>query len=370
MAVKINNFDFWDMKAEHYWSSKKTGDNFKKEIHDAIYSGQYMAARKVDGHWYMAIKDMEGNIFLRPRSESVNGGYPNKIDWVPHIKEKLEQIPNGTVLLGEMYFPSNEGSRNVTAIMGCKEEKARFRQNGNPLYFYVFDILALNGELLLEYPLGERIKLSRTGLIHKNLEPFIVFAKYHEGKELEDFIAWIRENDYEGVILQDKNGKYEPGKRPAHKSIKVKKELDQLIDCFLTGNFKPSTWAYTGKEIPTWTYWFDIKNQEKLNGKLYLDYAAGRTIEPITKGAFYGWAGSIEIGIYNKEKDLIVPIAWISNVTEDVKQGIVEENEKWKGRVIKLQAMLRESDTGMFRHAKIVEWRNEGDKDWKECNEI
>ena len=60
--------------------------------------------------------------------------------------------------------------------------------------------------------------------------------------------------------------------RPAHKSIKVKKELDQLIDCFLTGNFKPSTWAY--KEIPTWTYWFDIKNQEKLNGKLYLDYAA------------------------------------------------------------------------------------------------
>lgn len=370
MEVRIDGFDFWNMKAEHYWSSKKVGEDFKKEIHDAIYSGQYMAARKMDGHWYMAIKDNEGNIYLRPRSESVSGGYPNKIEWVPHIKEKLEQIPNGTVLLGEIYFPTNEGSRNVTTIMGCKEERARFRQNNNPLYFYIFDILAIGGELILERPLEERIKLSRARIPHKPLEPFVTFARYHEGKELEDFIAWVRENNYEGVVLQDKSGKYEPGKRPAHKSIKVKQELDQFIDCFLTGNFKPSTWAYTGKEITTWTYWFDIKNQEKLNGKLYADFAVGRAIEPITKGAFYGWAGSIEIGVYDNERQLIVPIAWISNVAEDVKQGIVEENEKWKYRVIKLQAMLREPDTGMFRHAKIFEWRSYDDKGWKECTEV
>ena len=102
-----------------------------------------------------------------------------------------------------------------------------------------------------------------------------------------------------------------------------------------------------------------------MEGIYYEDSQNGAPIEPISKGAFFGWAGSIEIGVAKGEE--IIPIGWISNVTEEVKRGIVEDNSNWARRVIKINAMMMESDTHNFRHAKIMEWRNPEDMSWKDC---
>ena len=60
----------------------------------------------------------------------------------------FEALPNGTCLLGEIYFPKNEGSSNVTTIMGCTQDKALRRQeNGEKLHYYVFDVLAYNNTI-------------------------------------------------------------------------------------------------------------------------------------------------------------------------------------------------------------------------------
>lgn len=364
MEVIINNFDFWNMEAEKYWAPTKN-TNLKELVNNAIFSGEYVGSRKVDGQWAMMIKDEEGNLYIRPRSESVNGGYPNKIDWVPHLKEQFNRLPNGTVLLGEIYFDGNEGSRKVTTIMGCLKEKAVQRQEkGDKLSFYIFDILAFNKILIKDIPLKSRIiELKALAEWFKN--PYIKYANYYEGEELLDYIAYCREQNWEGVVLQKKDGFYEPGKRPARKSIKVKKELDKEVDCFLTGNYKDATWEYTGKEIENWKYWFNIKENKKMEGIYYEDFQNGAPIEPISKGAFFGWAGSIEIGVVKGEE--IIPIGWISNVTEEVKKGIVEDNNSWARRVVKINAMMMEADTHNFRHAKIMEWRNPEDMSWKDC---
>lgn len=364
MEVIINNFDFWNMEAEKYWAPTKNA-NLKELVNNAIFSGEYVGSRKVDGQWAMMIKDEEGNLYIRPRSESVNGGYPNKIDWVPHLKEQFNRLPNGTVLLGEIYFDGNEGSRKVTTIMGCLKEKAVQRQEkGDKLSFYIFDILAFNKILIKDIPLKSRIiELKALAEWFKN--PYIKYANYYEGEELLDYIAYCREQNWEGVVLQKKDGFYEPGKRPARKSIKVKKELDKEVDCFLTGNYKDATWEYTGKEIENWKYWFNIKENKKMEGIYYEDFQNGAPIEPISKGAFFGWAGSIEIGVVKGEE--IIPIGWISNVTEEVKKGIVEDNNSWARRVVKINAMMMEADTHNFRHAKIMEWRNPEDMSWKDC---
>ena len=56
-------------------------------------------------------------------------------------------MPNGTVLLGEIYLPSNEKSKAVTTILGCLKDKALMRQDkGEKLHFYIFDCLANNGK--------------------------------------------------------------------------------------------------------------------------------------------------------------------------------------------------------------------------------
>lgn len=365
MQIIIDNYDFWNMEAEKYWSPTKN-QNLQEIVNNAIFSGDYTLSEKVDGDWRMLIKDMEGNFHLRGRSESVNGGYADKIDWVPHIKEELKDIPNGTVLLGEMYLDSKRGSRNVTTIMGCLVDKALARQEkGEKLSYYVFDILAYDGKDIKGLHLEDRIKTM--GVLKTFCQKYVSGSTYiKDPTKMTEYIAQLLAAGREGVILKRLNGIYEPGKRTARKSIKVKKELAQEIDCYATGAYKPATILYTGKNIADWTYWMDERTGEKFYGNRYNDYLESKVIVPITKPFYYGWASAIELAIWRDDQE--VSIAWISNVSDEVKEQIVYEPEKWKHRVCKVQAMMIEEDTKKLRHGRIIEWRPEGDKAWNECD--
>lgn len=368
MNIIINGIDFWDdFKAEKYWSPTKN-QNLKEIVNNAIWSGRYTASEKIDGDWRMLIRDMDGNFHLRGRSESVNGGFADKIDWIPHIVEDLNDIPNGTVFLGELYLPSKRGSRNVTTIMGCLKEKALARQEkSEKLSYYIFDILAYNGKQILDLPLSTRLNIMKDAIVNKNRNYISLSHYYSEPCAIEELMGKVLESGGEGIVLKRLDGIYEQGKRPARKSIKVKQEIANDIDCFLTGRYKLATIEYTGKELPNWTYWMNVRTGEKFNKNMYDDYHGGDgTIIPITKSFYNGWAGSIELGVYRDNE--IVPVCWISNVTEEVKQGIVENNSDWKYRVVKVQAMMIEKDTKALRHSKIIAWRANDEKSWQECD--
>ena len=60
-----------------------------------------------------------------------------------------------------------------------------------------------------------------------------------------------------------------------------------------------------------------------------------------------------------------IPVAWISGIGDEVKEGIVNNPERWKHRVVMVNAMGIENDTHKFRHGRIVSWRD--DKNWKDC---
>lgn len=368
MNIIIDNVDFWDdFKAEKYWSPTKNA-NIKDIVKNAVWSGDYCLSEKIDGDWRMIIKDMNGNLHMRGRSPSVNGGYADKIDWVPHLHGELSKLPNGTVLLGEMYLPSKPGSRNVTTILGCLVDKAVARQEkGEKLTYYIFDCLAYDGKNLLDEELQYRIGTMNRIYNNHLSSPHIRVSQYvDEPQGMEDYIGEILEAGGEGVVLKRLDGKYEPGKRTARKSIKVKKEIGTEIDAFLTGQYMPATVEYEGKLVSEWSYWLNLKTNEKMFGNHFIEFNAGAPYTPITKGCFYNWAGSVQFGVYRNGE--IVPIGWISNVTEEVKNGIVNEPEKWCKKVAKISAMQIEEDTKHLRHAKVMEWRNDGDKRWDECD--
>lgn len=369
----IDGYDFGEMECQRYYAppSSWTDQKKKDHAHNAIFSGDWLGAEKKDGYFAKLIKDEDGNIILYSRSRGVNGKFADKHEWVPHLNPFFEELPNGTCLLGELYFPSKPGSRNVTTIMGCLKEKAVERQTkGEKLHFYIFDCLAWAGENWLKKFAKDRFSFI-SGKINRE---YVSTATYYRGKELWAMLQEILARGDEGIVITHKCAEYEPGKRPSKTTLKIKKELKQTIDCFFTGVGSAPTREYTGKEIETWSYWENLRTGAKVEGEYYKDYMNGAPIEPVTKGYYNGWAGSLEIAVFKKsegskcringetyEDTVVYPIGWLSGVTDEMKAF----PKKYAFKPMEVTAMEYDSFNHSLRHGKLVGFRN--DLTLKDC---
>ena len=367
----MNPMRYWAPPAS--WSFEK-----KKETTQArIFSGDWYAAEKKDGYFAKFVKDEDGNIGLYSRSRNVNGEYPEKHEWVPHLQPFFDWLPNGTCLLGELYLPSKPGSSNITSLLGCLKENCIARQSqGEKLHFYIFDVLAFDGNSLLDKTMVQRIAEldelfnSYADEVNPGDGPslgYIEFATYYNGKELWEQLQKILASGGEGMVIIRGGAKYQPDKRPSKDCQKVKKELQENIDCFFTGRGTTPTRLYSGKEIETWKYWQNIRTGAMVEGEMYDEYAHGATIEPVTKPYFYGWAGSLEIGVLvphevGKNDGLlcpeypgyrIQPIGYLSGLTDEIKADAVGQRLK----CIEVTAMELMKDTMALRHGKLNRFR-------------
>lgn len=362
MKNYIDGIDFYELPAQKYWTPPASWDDNRKktEVQNAIFSGDYIGARKMDGAFYKFIKDEDGNMELLGRSKSVSGEYLNKIGHVPQLQPFFDSLPNGTCLLGEIYFPNNEGSNHVTTIMGCLEPKAIARQEtGEKLHYYIFDILAWDGKSFLKSPIEDRVDEMTLCWRAGYLDEYVEWAEYFCGAKLWDHLQTILASDGEGIVITKMGTCYQPGKRPAKQTYKVKKELKETIDVVIMGA-NPPTRLYNGKEILTWRYWEDIMTGEKLEGELYNRYSNGEPIEPVTKTYWNKWAGSLIIGVLKDDK--VVTIGSLSGLTEEV----LSNWQKYKGKVAEISGM-QIMETGGIRHPKFVQWRDDltvRDTDW------
>lgn len=367
MSSIINNVDFENLSAEKYWSFPKTykGDKHK-DTKDFILSEVYIGAEKMDGHYARFIKDDEGNMRLQGRTESVNGGYLNKIEWVPQCMEFFNSLPNGTCLLGELYFPNNRGSRKVTTILGCLKDKAIDRQEkGEKLNYYIFDVWAYDGVSYLKTPIEERVRTLCTIEDFAEEPSNIDFAQYYQGEKLWDKYGEILNKGGEGIVITKLGTVPEPGKRTARKTLKCKMEVEETIDAFVDGNYKESTVEYSGKMIDTWTYWMNTKTGEKFNKNMYKEYVNGEPIIAITKGFYNGWASAISFSVMKGNDP--VHICWISGIDESIKEKIVTNPKELIGKVAAITCMEVEHIDGEYslRHPRIDTWRS--DKAYKDC---
>ena len=203
MEGYINNYNFKEMEAMRYYSPPASWDAEKKRTlaRDRIFSGDWIAARKMDGYFAQFLKDEDGNMFLLSRSRNVSGEFPNKIEWVPHLQPFFDDIPNGTCLLGELYLPSKPGSSNITTILGCLKEKAIKRQEDEKLQFYIFDILAYENKLYINEPAKSRmVALEHLNQFFGHHYNYINFAIYYEGEELWNQLQEILAEFIAGII--------------------------------------------------------------------------------------------------------------------------------------------------------------------------
>lgn len=371
MEKHIDGINFFELEAEKYFAPPSSWSQEKKEewARTRIFSGDWYGAQKRDGAFFMFLKDEDGNMYLRPRSRNVKKEFVNKIDWVPHLHEFFKQLPNGTCLLGELYLPSDEQAKTTTSIMNCLVDKGIKRQEKEKLVYYIFDILADRGESFINMKAIDRF-LTLEYYDREYRYDCVEWAKYYRGKELWDNIQNLLADGYEGVVITRAESHYLPGKRTNKDTLKIKKELQDTIDCVVIGA-NPPTRDYDGKEIENWEYWFDVLRNKKITASEYFkenkktaygDYVDGAPLYPVTKNWFNGWAGSLKLGLYDGNN--CVHIGNLSGITEEVKANW----ESYVGEVAEVMAMeiMDNAQGGRgIRHPKLKQFRT--DKNIKDC---
>ena len=148
----------------------------------ACDDGTWFAEIKKDGALYMYVKGLGGENYLFGRTISKKTGLlTEKSANIPHIISVLSQLPNGTILLGEIYYPGKT-SKDVTSIMGCLPTKAIERQKcgvkeeGNIIIVFIYftigtDRTNLSLKLLKQEDELHQIKQEQPNYIGKsNLE--------------------------------------------------------------------------------------------------------------------------------------------------------------------------------------------------------
>jgi ATP-dependent DNA ligase len=348
--------NLFEMEPEKYWGFPSTYSQAKRdeEIKFVRESGLYLFSEKTDGHWHRFVKQ-DGTAKIQSRGISkVTGTYGDHSKHVPHIFGTLDRLFSGdTMIIGEMFLPG-QNDNGMKKIFGCDAPKAVARQKEEKVRFRIFDVWFLDGVDFMKTTFEQRVKVMR-GMSEILKDPYIEFVEYYETDVMLEKLEEIFEAGGEGIVCQKKTGIPEPGLRPAHKTLKIKKEIEKEIDCVVTG-YSPATREYTGKYLEDWNYWENVKTGGKAFGPLYEAYCNGEPFEPVTEGYFYGWAGAIYVGLY-KDSD-VVPLCKVSGLSQELKADLVNNYSKYHLAPVVITGMEVTADRSV-RHPKLKRFRDD-----------
>ncbi|MFA5024282.1 MAG: hypothetical protein WC523_04960 [Patescibacteria group bacterium] len=127
-------------------------------------------------------------------------------DKFPHVKEALKDIPNKTILLGEMIFENKNGTDNFKLVSKiCRSDPAEAIRKQNELglvKYYIFDIAFLDGvNLLTTKTFSERRKLLES--IYKNIDSKHVLLAKIFTESVAECMKYIEEKGLEGLVIWD-----------------------------------------------------------------------------------------------------------------------------------------------------------------------
>lgn len=322
-----------------------------KNYEDMFKNTPIIGTIKKDGYWSQLIKD-NNEVHLYSRTVSKKTGYySDNIDKVPHIKDwAMNELPNGTCIIGEVYYP-NGTSKNVTSVLGALPEKAIERQKGEygKIHFYMHDILAYSGE---DYVMNNMTYDYRYSNLCEHIDiatpliPELEVARCYDNAYLDLDKVTIDKlaAGEEGMVFRVENGLYAPGKRQPKVMFKIKQAQNDID--FVITEVLPPEYLYTGKESETWEY----KDKE---GNL------------ITKAAYYGWAGALRLGAYDKAGNLVSIGRVSSGLTDNLKADLAANPEKYIGTVVEVNCMSLDKENKTFRHPYLSRLRP--DKPAQDC---
>ena len=179
---------------------------------------EWVFEEKYDGIRAVAGRE-RGQVKIWSRTlQDLTGGFP-------HVVAAVEALDDGDLMIdGELVTLDANGVSRFQLL------QRRGAAGASPTRYAVFDLLELEGKMLMRRPLGER-RSALERLIGRRTDPFFVSrrlvrdgkAAYREAKRL----GW------EGIIAKDEESPYEPGMRSRYwRKVKVRKESEFVIGGF------------------------------------------------------------------------------------------------------------------------------------------
>ena len=148
----------------------KPANSLSAKLTKLVEDGKAWLGRKRDGEMMIIVKHITGGVSIRSRRMLDRHHLEQDTAFVwhdrfPHLASEIadrEDIPNGTILLGDIVADTEEDMRwDVASVMKSLTPEALRKQErtGNMLY-YCWDIAFWNGkDLLTERPVRERFEL-------------------------------------------------------------------------------------------------------------------------------------------------------------------------------------------------------------------
>lgn len=396
----------------------------EEELEKLYNSNKYFAEEKLDGTRATFHFTEDGIRVFSRRVSKKTGWYSENSDLLPHIRDwEFPEELIGTVIDGELFIP-NKPFKDVSSTMNCNWDKAIERQlELGFVHLKAFDIIYYKDIKITAMPLWRRKEFLHE-VIEKTKCPYIEEIKYFTDTieveitnlVMEDFNSvepkysalmeeiydnlkdfpkvgyklniskkayydYIVCNEGEGIILKNINGKYHH--KRGREYTKVKKFLTREV--VIIGYSEP-TREYDGKtSLEEWGYWYHSESDsywEGINNQKTIEECSSI---PVTKFACKGWIGTIQFGIVatdeeikewekkNKEEAKVVElegkkllyIGETSGITDELREKISNNKEKYIGKVIEIKAQEVIKKTGKMRHPRFLRFRN--DKNLEDC---
>jgi bifunctional non-homologous end joining protein LigD len=184
-----------------------------KETDKPFSDKQWLFEIKWDG--YRAISEItKDKVELYSRnSNSFNTSYPIIVDELKKIKQQV-------VLDGEVVVLNEKGKSDFQLLQQYGDNPQQ------PLCYYVFDLLSVDGKSIYDLPLIERKKLLKT-IIKKNA---VIKYSDHVLENGIDFFKAAQKQDLEGIMAKKIDSQYYPGVRTGNwLKIKHHKSADVVI---------------------------------------------------------------------------------------------------------------------------------------------
>ena len=354
--------DYFSMGVQKYWAptSAMSAETRRQHLEQMAASGEYLWSQKYDGNFARAVITAERAALQSRGISKVTGTYSELQEKVFFWDDVVKAFKSGnTVILGELYLPGGI-DKDVGSIARCLVKKARERQRDVKLEWRIFDILVLDGNDMINFPIEERIK-HIPEVVERINSPLVKGVEYHEMDEtFFDSINEIFANGGEGAVCYKKGVAYTPGKRSsAWTTMKVKQEISADIDALIT-SIEPPTKIYTGKEIGSWPYWRQTRTGELVKGEYFGEYQHGGPYEPVTKNFFFNLPGAIYTSVYDNNKNLI-PLCKVAGLTDEMKESLRDNFEEWYLCPVTLGGMMisDSSNSISIRHPYIKSVRRE-----------